>query len=86
MRQRQQRRRAACGVRRAAAATTAACGGGVRRRRRKEEEEKQVVVKYDSVAMDGVVMGCLCGYEQISLQKECTQFLHKVIRFLHKVS
>ena len=26
------------------------------------------------MAMDGVVMGCLCGYEQISLQKECTRF------------
>jgi hypothetical protein len=33
--------------------------------------------RYDQfyvMAMDGVVMGCLCGYEQISLQKECTQF------------
>ena len=26
------------------------------------------------MAMDGVVMGCLCGYQQISLQKECRRF------------
>ena len=45
-----------------------------------------LVLSYLFMAMDGVVMGCLCGYEQISLQKECTQFLHKVTRFLHKVS